>query len=236
MEHTQFGKVTARSLVDEVTKELELAIIEGRLISGERISEQGLAATLGVSRGPLREAIRRLEGSRLLERTTNKGVRVADLSIERLDNLLRVREALEGMGARLAAERMSDAELDELDSMIEEHASQLVGKATAGYYQQSGDFDFHFRIAKASGNELLISMVCSDLYDLLRVYRYKSSTMQGRALKALDEHRAIIKALKSRNPDAAESTMRTHIANGRGYAILAMQNSARDTTGSVKSD
>jgi DNA-binding GntR family transcriptional regulator len=235
VEQTQFGKVTARSLVDEVAKELELAIIEGRLIPGERISEQGLAATMGVSRGPLREAIRRLEGRRLLERTINKGVRVADLSIERLDNLLRVREALEGMGARLAAERLSDAEVAELDSMIEDHASQLVGKDTAGYYQQSGDFDFHFRIAKASGNELLISMVCGDLYDLLRVYRYKSSTMQGRALKALEEHRAIVVALKSRDPDAAERSMRAHIANGRGYAILAMQNSARAAASSEKS-
>lgn len=216
-----FGKVTARSLVDSVTEELEAAIIAGRLAPGERISEQGLAATMGVSRGPLREAIRRLEGRRLLERTTNVGVRVADLSLGRLENLLTVREALEGMGARLAATRLSDGELSDLERMLDEHATEV--EKGPGYYQQAGDFDFHFRIAKASGNELLIAMVCGDLYDLLRVYRYKSSTMEGRAQAALAEHRAIVAALASRDPARAEAEMRAHIASGRRHALMAME-------------
>ena len=220
---TQFGKVQARSLVDGVTEQLEAAIIEGRIAPGERISEQSLAAVLGVSRGPLREAVRRLEGRRLLEYTVNIGVRVAELSTERLENLLLVREALEGMGARLAASRLTNPELDDLELLIEGHAEQVTAQAGNGYYQQSGDFDFHFRIAKASGNDLLVSMVCGDLYDLLRIYRYKSSTMQGRAAAALEEHRAIVAALKSRDPDAAEQSMRSHIMNGRAYALLAMQ-------------
>lgn len=219
----EVGKVTARSLVDAVTEELEAAIIAGRLAPGARISEQGLAASMGVSRGPLREAIRRLEGRRLLERTTNVGVRVADLSLGRLENLLQVREALEGMGARLAAQRISDAELDELSRMLDEHATQV--DMGPGYYQQAGDFDFHFRIAKASGNDLLIAMVCGDLYDLLRVYRYKSSTMEGRAQAALAEHRAIVAALGSRDPVAAEAQMRAHIASGRKNALIALERS-----------
>lgn len=223
MQNVQFGKVTARSLVDAVTEELEAAIIEGRLAPGERVSEQGLAATMGVSRGPLREAIRRLEGRRLLERKTNVGVRVVELSVDRLANLLHVREALEGMAARLACERLTDAQLDELEAMIEDHAKSIDVQDGTGYYQQSGDFDFHFRIAKASGNDLLISMVCGDLYDLLRVYRYKSSTMKGRANAALKEHRDIVVALRARDPEAAERSMRTHISNGRGYALMALQ-------------
>lgn len=216
----EFGKVTARSLVDAVTEELEAAIIAGRLAPGERLSEQGLAATMGVSRGPLREAIRRLEGRRLLERTINVGVRVVDLSLERLENLLQVREALEGMGARLAAHRLSEAELADLARMLDEHAAEV--EKGPGYYQQAGDFDFHFRIAKASGNDLLISMVCGDLYDLLRVYRYKSSTMEGRAQAALVEHRAIVAALAARDPDRAEAEMRAHIANGRRHTLIAL--------------
>lgn len=223
MTGVQFGKVQARSLVDGVTEQLESAIIEGRIAPGERISEQALAAVLGVSRGPLREAVRRLEGRRLLEYTVNIGVRVAELSTERLANLLLVREALEGMAARLAVARLTDPELDDLDALIEGHAAQVTAQATSGYYQQSGDFDFHFRIAKSSGNDLLASMVCGDLYDLLRIYRYKSSTMHGRAAAALEEHRAIVTALKSRDPDAAERSMRTHIMNGRAYALLAME-------------
>jgi len=228
MQKAQFGKVTARSLVDAVTEELESAIMEGRLAPGERISEQGLAASMGVSRGPLREAIRRLEGRRLLERKVNVGVRVVELSVERLANLLHVREALEGMGARLACERLTDAELDELEAMIENHAATINAQDGASYYQQSGDFDFHFRIAKASGNDMLIAMICGDLYDLLRVYRYKSSTMKGRAGAALTEHRAIVAALRSRDPEAAERMMRSHISNGRGYALMALKQVAAD--------
>src|SRR5215468_210529 len=79
------------------------------------------------------------------------------------------------------------------------------------------DFDFHFRIVKASGNERLVQMLCGDLYYLLRVYRYKSSTKPGRAVKALQEHKEIVSALSRRDPEAAEQKMRQHIRNARAY-------------------
>lgn len=218
------SKVEAKSLVDAVTERLEAAIIAGELSPGERIREQTLANALGVSRGPLREAIRRLEGRRLLERKINLGVRVAELSPQRLDDLLLVREALEGMAARLAAERMSDSDLAELRKLLDAHASQSEVKSGAGYYVESSDFDFHFRIAKSTNNELLTEIVTGDLYDLLRVYRYKSSTMAGRAKQALEEHREILDALEARNPERAEACMRTHIRNARRHAQLAMKN------------
>jgi len=218
-------KVVAKSLVDAVTERLEAAIIAGELGPGERIREQTLAASLGVSRGPLREAIRRLEGRRLLDRKANVGVSVAMLSPERLDNLLTVREALEGMACRLAAERMSDEELGELVKLLDTHSKKPDVARGEGYYQESGDFDFHFRIARASNNELLASIVMGDLYDLLRVYRYKSSTMAGRAAQALEEHREIVEALVSRDPERAEAAMRTHIRNARLHAQMALKKS-----------
>tara|TARA_R110002020_G_scaffold26514_3_gene85933 strand:+ start:3990 stop:4706 length:717 start_codon:yes stop_codon:yes gene_type:complete len=216
-------KIVAKSLVDAVTERLEDAIIAGELAPGERIFEQVLAAEMGISRGPLREAIRRLEGRRLLERRANIGVRVAELSPQRLDELLTVREALEGMACRMAATNISDDEVAELSGLIEAHAKNEDVASGEGYYQQSGDFDFHFRIAKASENEFLISMITGDLYDLLRVYRYKSSTMGGRATEALKEHRRIIEALSAHDPDAAEAAMRDHIRNARIYAKLALE-------------
>ena len=216
-------KVVPKSLVDAVTERLEAAIVAGELAPGERIREQTLAASLGVSRGPLREAIRRLEGRRLLDRKVNVGVSVAMLSPERLDNLLTVREALEGMACRLAAERMSDQELKELVKLLESHARKPDVTQGSGYYQESGDYDFHFRIATASRNELLSSIVKGDLYDLLRVYRYKSSTMTGRAAQAIEEHRAIVEALVARDPDRAEAAMRAHIRNARLHAQMALK-------------
>lgn len=216
-------KIVAKSLVDAVTERLEDAIIAGELAPGERIFEQVLAAEMGISRGPLREAIRRLEGRRLLERRANIGVRVAELSPQRLDELLTVREALEGMACRIAAEKITDEEVAELGALIEAHSKKEDVAAGQGYYQQSGDFDFHFRIAKATENEFLITMITGDLYDLLRVYRYKSSTMGGRAAEALTEHRRIVEALSKHDPDAAEAAMRDHIRNARIYAKLALE-------------
>lgn len=220
-------KIQATSLVDAVTERLESAIIGGELAPGERLSEQALAVKYGISRGPLREAIRRLEGRRLLERKTNIGVSVVELSPRRMDELLSVREALEGMACRLAAERITLNEVNLLRQLLADHSELEEVQSGEGYYQQSGDFDFHFRIAKASDNEYLISMITVDLYDLLRVYRYKSSTMTGRAAKALEEHYAILEALEAQDPDRAEMAMRTHLRESRLHARLAMEHAGK---------
>lgn len=222
------GKVQVQSLVDIVAERIEAAIISGKLEPGAKLSEQGLATSLGVSRGPLREAIRRLEGRKLLERTPNIGVRVAQLSLHDLNEILLVREALEGMAAGLAATNMSDREIAELARLVEEHGRQKSVREGSGYYQESKDFDFHFRIVKGSGNARLMSMLTGDLYYLLRVYRYKSSTKPGRAQEALDEHKALVAALEKRDPEAAEATMRLHLRNARRYVEeqLALQEAA----------
>jgi DNA-binding GntR family transcriptional regulator len=209
------SRVQAQSLVDVVAERLEAAIISGELAPGSKISEQALAKSLGVSRGPLREAIRRLEGRKLLQRTPNIGVRVAALSVSDLSDILVVREALEGIACGLAAQRMTDEEIAGLEALLKEHGSRKSIQVGTGYYQESKDFDFHFRIVKGSRNERLIQMLCGDLYDLLRVYRYKSSTLRGRARNAFEEHKEIVAALAKRDPELAEQKMRQHIRNAR---------------------
>ncbi len=211
------GKVQAQSLVDVVADRLEAAIISGELKPGSKISEQALAKSMGVSRGPLREAIRRLEGRKLLQRTPNIGVRVTELSFSDLLDLLHIREALEGIACRLAAERMTDDEIKTLVKLLEEHGSRKSIQGGKGYYQESKDFDFHFQIVRGSRNERLIDMLCGDLYDLLRVYRYKSSTLRGRAKDALAEHKEIVAALVARDAPLAEEKMRAHIRNARKH-------------------
>lgn len=104
-------RIQARSLVEVVTERLEAAIISGELTPGSRLSEQGVATAFGVSHGPLRESIRRFVGRHLLQRTANIGVHVAKLSWRDLTDLMSVREALEGMACRLAAEATTADEL-----------------------------------------------------------------------------------------------------------------------------
>jgi DNA-binding GntR family transcriptional regulator len=210
-------KVQAKSLVDVVAERIEAAIISGALEPGSRLSEQGLAASLGVSRGPLREAIRRLEGRKLLERTPNIGVRVAALSLKDLNEILQIREALEGLACALAAENMTEAEIAGLKKLLDDHERQKSVQEGKGYYQESKDFDFHFRIVTGSRNERLAQMLLGDLYYLLRIYRYKSSTKPGRAMKALQEHKEVVAAIEARDPVLAEQKMREHLRNARLY-------------------
>jgi DNA-binding GntR family transcriptional regulator len=209
------NKVQAQSLVDVVAERIEAAIISGALEPGSRLSEQALATSLGVSRGPLREAIRRLEGRKLLQRTPNIGVHVAALSLKDLHEILQIRESLEGLACGEAAKNMTDAEIAALADLLEKHESQKSVQEGKGYYQESKDFDFHFRIVSGSRNARLAEMLTGDLYYLLRIYRYKSSTQPGRAKKALQEHKDIVAAITRRDPAAAEQAMRLHLRNAR---------------------
>ena len=149
--------------VDALAERIEAAIMSGDLQPGSKISEQALAASLGVSRGPLREAIRRLEGRKLLQRTPNIGVRVASLSPSDLYEMLQVREALEGLACGLAAENMTDDELEVLSELLEQHGRQKSVQEGTGYYQESKDFDFHVRIVKGSRNTRLVQMLRGSL-------------------------------------------------------------------------
>ncbi len=112
---------------------------------------------------------------------------------------------------------MTDDEIRGLRALLREHGGQEEITAGTGYYQESRDFDFHFRIIKGSRNDRLIAMLCEDLYDLLRVYRYKSSTQPGRARLALQEHEIVVEALASRDGDRAEAAMRSHLRNARAH-------------------
>jgi DNA-binding GntR family transcriptional regulator len=201
---------------------LEEAILTGVLKPGERISEAILARRFGISRGPLREALSRLEGRKLVQRVTNQGARVVSLTQAEVIDLLVIREGLEGIACRLAAERISDAELEQLEALLDQHAQAEDIVSGRAYFQGEGEGDFHFRIVKASANARLAQMLSHDLYSLLRLYRYRLSTKAERPLQALNEHRAVLAALKRRDPDAAEAAMRTHIRNSRASLEFVM--------------
>ena len=204
-----------RTLADQAFEKIVTAIVKGDLAPGSRISESLLARTFGISRGPLREAIRRLEGRKLVTRTPHVGARVVSLTTDDLIEIFFVREALEGMACRLATERMSDREIEGLaDKLMDHERGEDLSKG-AGYFQEAGDQDFHFLIAQGSRSVKLIELLCDDLYDLMRVYRFRSSVHPGRARQALVEHRDILGAMRARDPDRAEKLMRAHIAHAR---------------------
>jgi DNA-binding GntR family transcriptional regulator len=209
------------SLAEEAFGKLVHAITSGEFEPGQKLSESGLARQLGISRGPLREALGRLEG-RLVTRTPRIGVRVIEFTRENLEQLFFVREALEGMAARLAAERMTASELAQLRALLKHHAGQPELAAGSAYHQGSHDGDFHFTIVRAARCERLEQLLLDELYYQLRIHRLRSSARPGRAQQALAEHHEILDALASRNPDAAEGTIRHHIRNARLSSLSAL--------------
>ena len=194
-----------RTLADRVFARLQDDIVRGEILPGSKVSETELASRYGVSRGPLREAIRRLESRKLLERVVHVGTRVASLSVNDLIEIYHVREALEGMAARLAAEHMTPR-------------STLFPYTTlfrSAYFQREGDLDFHYRIIQGSHNATLSQLLIGELYHLVRMYRYQFSTVANRPQKALNEHRRIVEAIEARDGEMAELLMRRHISSAR---------------------
>ena len=144
-------------------------------------------------------------------RVPHAGARVVSLSLEELRDIYEVRLELESMACRLAAERMSDADISALEKLLEEHARSIEADQGLSYYQKSGNLDFHYRIIEGSKNSRLHQMLCGDLYHIIRMYRYRTSTSSERPLQALKEHQRIVEAIKSRDPQLAELLMRRHI-------------------------
>lgn len=203
------------TLSENVFRRIQSAIVNGDIAPGSKISEPELARTYGISRGPLREAIHRLEGQRLVVRVPHVGARVVSLSHAEMIELYQIRESLEGMACRLAAERMTTAEIDELRRVLDTHERDAAFQAGVGYYQQEGDFDFHYRIIQGSGNRTLSQMLCGELYQLVRMYRIQFSATPNRPRQAFAEHHRILDAIADGDGELAELLMRRHIGASR---------------------
>jgi DNA-binding GntR family transcriptional regulator len=203
------------TIPDRVFSRLCEAIVEGQIPAGSKISEPELARAHGISRGPLREAIGRLEACGLVVRRPNVGARVVTLSSSQLLEIFHVREALEGMAARLAAQNMTDEEVAELRALLQQHARQIEQNADHAYFQREGDLDFHYRIVQGSHNSRMIDLLCNDLYHLVRLYRYQFGMSSKRAPRAFVEHEHIVDAIERHDPEMAELMMRAHVRASR---------------------
>ena len=187
-------------------------IISGELAQGSKIVESDLALKYGISRGPLREAIHRLEQIKLIVRIPHAGSRVVRLDTKMMQDIYRAREALEGMAARLAARLMPEAEIEALKDLLDQHAAAIGKIDGKAYFQREGDIDFHYRIASASRNQWILENLNGELYQLIRMCRHQSGQIPARAQIALDQHRQIVAAIQQRDEELAEILMRRHIS------------------------
>ncbi|WP_426955873.1 GntR family transcriptional regulator [Muricoccus radiodurans] len=204
----------AGSTLAERALDLILAMIrDGDLAPGSELNEVDLARRFGMSRGPVREAVRRLQGRKLVTREPYVRARVAALGLPELQEIFELRECLEGMSCRLATERLSDDVLKEHLRVLEQHGTDAAPA-----------FDFHVAVAQGSGNARIAELLSVDLYDMVRLYRWRSGTLPGRREDARREHWEIARAMMTRDAVLAESLMRSHIRR-------AWQNLSADATG-----
>jgi DNA-binding GntR family transcriptional regulator len=202
----------ATTLARRSFESIKADIISGDLAQGTKIVESDLALKYGISRGPLREAIHRLEQIKLIVRVPHAGSRVVTLDIRMMQDIYTAREALEGMAARLAARLMPDAEIAALSELLDRHAESISETEGRAYFQQEGDIDFHYRIALASQNRWILENLHGELYQLIRMCRHQSAQFPARARAALTQHRQIADAIARRDEELAEILMRRHIS------------------------
>ena len=203
------------TIAERAFRKIRQAIVEGEIPAGSKISEPELAKKYGISRGSLREAIGRLEACILVVRKANIGARVIGMSSEQLLEIYDVREALEGMAARLAATHMSDKEIADLRRLLIQHGDEIQQEHGQAYFQKEGDLDFHYRIVQGSKNNRLIGLLCDDLYHHMRLYRYQFGMRSQRATRAFVEHEHIVVAISNRDGEMAELLMRAHVRSSR---------------------
>ncbi len=193
------------SLPDFVTQRFLDALRAGALTPGERIIEASLAKKLGVSRGPLREALKTLEAERVVERRAGRGMVVAEVSVDRALQMIAMRAMLEGLAARLVAARYTAAVGAPL---IEQH--RLIREsAEAGRTGEWRDLDwrFHEMVCEASGNEFLLRAWVS-ISTLVRLFLHHHPAFEREAGDVLRNHDRLLAALRSGDPDLADATFR----------------------------
>jgi len=214
------------TIADKLFIDLRRAILEGKIPAGKKISEPELANAYGVSRGSLREAISKLENCNLVTRKPNIGARIIGFSNQQLMEIYQIREGMEGMAARLAAENMTVEDRVRLRKLLDRHREEIADQQE--YFQQNSDLDFHFCIIQGSKNSRLIRMLCQDLYDLVRFYRFRLTGGAGRNEQAYQEHNLIVSAIERGDGEMAETLMRHHIRSSRDYARQCLESLPRD--------
>lgn len=175
---------------------------------GQRLDEAALAGGLGISRTPLREALKILSAEGLLDIRPRRGCYVAEMAQDDLDEIFPIMALLEGEVAREAALKATAADLRRLDQL---HAA-LEKHAAAGdvdrYYE--ANYVFHDALQQVAGNRWL-QHVIGDLRKLLRLSRHRSLRLAGRLQESIDEHRALMAALRARQAETAERVMKGHL-------------------------
>jgi phosphonate utilization transcriptional regulator len=212
MAPTALQLVQSSSLPALVQIEIEQLILRGELGIGQRINESELAVRFGTSRGPIREALRALEESRLVRSEKNRGVFVREISVAEADEIYDIREALDQLIGQRVAERATPAQLRELEGVIEE-MDEMTGVREVNRYHAL-NLKFHDLLVDFAGNARL-----TESYRLLTkgllLFRLRGLQDGGGFAVSNTEHKAVVAAIVARDGARAGQLLRQHAAESR---------------------
>ena len=196
-------------LRDVVFNTLRDAILTGKLVPGERLMENQLAEKLGVSRTPVREALRMLELENLVELVPRKGAQVLDMSEKDITNILEVRSALEGLATSLACKKMTKEDLQQLKSMEVDFEKAVADNDVEHFVDI--DEDFHDLIFAATENDKLISIFRNLRIQLYRYRMAQAKNNETSMSTIVAHHRSIIRAIENHDAEEGASIAQGHI-------------------------
>ncbi len=203
---------------------MRAALLDGDYLPGQRIYEGAVASQLGVSRIPVREAIRRLQQDGLLDVRPHYGIYVATIPPEEIEDIYRIRGVLEGTAAALAAERMSDAAIAELAEIIEQQ--RIVAESAESLPREPVSViqadRFHHAIHVGAQSPRLL-VVLEQIYAQVTHFRNLTLRLPGRAQVSAAGHAEIFEAIKRRDSDEAERVMRGHIDDARRALVRQLE-------------
>ena len=205
-------------LRDVVFNTLREAILKGELQPGERLMELQLASKLGVSRTPIREAIRMLEQEGLAVTMPRKGAEVARMTLKDMEDVLEVREALDELAARIACAKINDEQLENLKSIRDEFKKSLDSGDVKKIAEE--DVRFHDAIYEATDNAKLIALT-NNIREQMYRYRVEYLKDQNKYPILIAEHDAIVNALEQRDKEMVTAEMHTHVVN-QAVAVKAV--------------
>lgn len=197
-------------LRDVVFNTLREAILKGELKPGERLMELQLASKLGVSRTPIREAIRMLEQEGLAVTMPRKGAEVAKMTLKDMEDVLEVREALDELAAKIACTKINDEQLAKLKAIGNEFKSSLASGDVKKIAEQ--DVKFHDAIYEATENSKLITLL-NNIREQMYRYRVEYLKDSKNYPVLISEHDAMVSALEARDKEMISQAMHMHVVN-----------------------
>jgi phosphonate utilization transcriptional regulator len=224
--HPTITLLQTSSLSSVVQSELERMILSGELAPGERLTDVALAARLGVSRGPLREAFRMLEEAGLVRTEKNRGVFVRDLPVEEAIEIFDLRAAMEELVGRRLAAGVAPAALKQVRGLVEQMEHAVKARDVHAYHLLN--LRFHDRLVELAGNGKLTA-IYRKLIKELSLFRRLNPDDGGLMPVSVGEHRQIVKAIAAGDAEAAGRAMFEHVMQSKERTIRNQQRPAAAT-------